>query len=127
MVLRALLFFSVVLLVLGGACAYLGHRSMALCPPLGRHPGAVWGFLGLFVATLIAAPILHRVPGLGPHLGGLFWLSYGLFSFVSTFIVYLAAADLVQALLRRGFHLQAGGWAFALALGGALLSVAAGA
>jgi len=127
MVLRALIFFSIVLLVLGGACAYLGHRSMALCPPLGRHPGAVWGFLGFFVAVLIAAPILHRVPGLGPSLGGLFWVSYGLFSFVSTFIVYLALADLVQALLRRGLHLQVGGWAFGLALGGALLSVLAGA
>jgi predicted MPP superfamily phosphohydrolase len=45
---------------------------------------------------------------------------------MSTFVVYLAAADLAQALLHVFAHLQAGPWAFALAAGGAVLSVLLG-
>ena len=126
MVVRMMVFLAVVALVLAGASSYLAQRSMALCPGLGRHPGLVWGFFGLFVASTFAAPLLHRIPALGARVDPLFWLSYGLFSFVSTYLVYLAVADLGQALLRRLAGIQAGGWAFALALGGALVSVALG-
>lgn len=99
---------------------------MALCPRLARHPGYVWGVLGLFAGLLFAVPLLHRVPFLGPGIDGLFWVSYGLFSFISTYLVYLAAADLLQALLKRAFGLQVGPWAFGLALGAALVSVGVG-
>ena len=126
MLLRTLLFLLVVALVLGGASVYLATRSMALCPALGRHPGPVWGFFGLFVGLTFAAPILHRVPALSESIDPLFWLSYGLFSFVSTYVLYLPAADLAQALLRRLAGIQAGPWAFALALGAALASVTRG-
>jgi len=126
MLLRTLLFLAVLALVLGGASVYLATRSMALCPALARHPGLVWGFFGAFVGLTFATPVLHRVPALSHRIDPLFWLSYGLFSFVSTFILYLPAADLVQTLLRRLAGVQAGGWAFALALGGALASVGLG-
>jgi len=126
MLLRTVIFLTTVLLVLGGACAYLGTRSLPLCPALAPHPGLVWGFLALFVVSVFAVPVLHRVPGLSRRVDPLFWLSYGLFSFVSTFIVYLPAADLAQALLRRAAGIQTGAWAYALALLAALASVALG-
>jgi len=127
MILRALLTISVLLLILGGAFTYLARRSMALCPALGRHPRLVWGFLGLFLALMFLVPLVNR---LADHRADfLYWLSYGLFGFVSTFLVYLAVADLLQFLLRRLAHApQALSlWAFQAALGAALLSILVGA
>ncbi len=126
MILRTLLFLSVLLLVLGGTLAYLGRRSMALCPALARHPALVWSFLGLFLGLLFLVPLVNR---LADHQADhLYWLSYGLFSFVSTFLVYLAVADLGQFLLRRLAHAPqvVGLWGFRAALIGALLSVLIG-
>lgn len=126
MILRTLLFLSVLLLILGGTLAYLGRRSMALCPALGRHPALVWSFLGLFLGLLFLVPLVNR---LADHRADfLYWLSYGLFSFVSTFLVYLAVADLGQFLLRRLAHAPqvVGLWAFRTALVGAVLSVLIG-
>jgi hypothetical protein len=126
MTLRTLIFLTIVLLVLGGACAYMGERSLALCPALHGHPALVWGVLAVMTGMMFAVPFLHRVPGLSRRIEPLYGLSYGWFGFISTFVVYLAAADLVQALLHRFAHLQAGPWAFALAAGGALASVLLG-
>lgn len=123
---RTLIFLSVLLLILGGTLAYLGRRSMALCPALGRHPALVWSFLGLFLGLLFLVPLVNR---LADHRAdSLYWLSYGLFSFVSTFLVYLAVADLGQFLLRRLAHAPqvVGLWAFRTALVGAVLSVLIG-
>ncbi len=126
MVLRAVLTLSVLLLVLGGAFTYLARRSMALCPALARHPRMVWGFLGLFLALLFLVPLVNRL--LDHRADFLYWVSYGLFGFVSTFLVYLAVADLVSFLLRRLAQVpQALGlWAFQAALGAAFLSVLIG-
>jgi hypothetical protein len=125
MVLRFLLFLAVVALVLGGACAYMAMRSMALCTALSRHPGLVWGTVGMFAGLTLALPALHRVPALSHQLDPLFWASYLMFSFFSTYVVYLAAADLAQWLLGCA-GIRAGAWAFALAAGGALGSVLLG-
>jgi hypothetical protein len=127
MILRAFLTISVLLLILGGAFTYMARRSMALCPPLARHPRFVWGFFGLFVALMILVPLVNR---LADHRADfLYWLSYGLFGFVSTFLLYLAAADLLQFLLRRLAQApQALGlWAFQAALAATLLSILVGA
>jgi len=126
MILRTVLFFGVLLLILGSTLAYLGRRSMGLCPTLARHPALVWGFLGLFLGLLFLVPLVNR---LADHRAdGLYWLSYGLFSFVSTFLVYLAVADLGQFLLRRLAHAPqvVGLWGFRAAVVGAVLSVLIG-
>jgi predicted MPP superfamily phosphohydrolase len=104
----------------------MAGRSMALCPALAVHPALVWAFFGLFVFLLFAVPILQRVPALSHRIAPLAWVGYGLFSFVSTYVVYLAVADLTQSLLRRGWGIQAGQGAFLLAAGAALVSVILG-
>jgi len=126
MALRTLIFLSIVLLVLTGACAYMGARSMALCPALAGHAALVWWTLGLLTGLMFAIPILHRVPGLGHRIEPLYALGYGWFGFISTYVVYLAVADLAQALLRQVAHLDTGAWAFYLAAGAALGSVLLG-
>jgi predicted MPP superfamily phosphohydrolase len=95
---------------------------MAMCPWLGRHPALVWGFLGAFVLLLVAVPLLHRSlpPQAASRLDCLYWISYGLFGLVSTFLVYLLLADFAQFLGRRLFHapdsLSCLAWALAAAL-----------
>lgn len=123
MALRTLIFLTAVLLVLGGSCAYMGLRTMALAPALAARPGLVWGVLALFAASLFAVPLLHRIPGLGPWMDPLFSVSYGLFSFFSTYLVYLAAADLVQALARLAAGARIGPWAVAAAVAATVLSL----
>ena len=123
---RALLSIALLLAILGSAFTYMARRSMALCPPLAKHPAGVWGFLGLFFLLMVLVPLLNR---LTDHRADfLYWLSYGLFGFVSTYLVYLLAADLGQFLLRRLVQAPAslGTWAFGLALGAALVSNLAG-
>ncbi len=124
--LRATLFISLALLVLGGAFTYMARRSMALCPALARHPRMIWGFFGLFLALLFLVPLVNRL--VDHRADFLYWLSYGLFSFVSTYLVYLAAADLLRFLLRRLVHAPQGLglWAFQIALCAAMLSVLIG-
>lgn len=124
--LRAALFIGLLLLVLGGAFTYMARRSMALCPSLARHPGAVWSFFGLFVGLMFLVPLINRL--LDHRADYLYFLSYGLFGFVSTYLVYLAAADLLQFLLRRLFPTlpELGQWAFQAAVGAALLSILVG-
>jgi len=124
--LRNLSFIALVLLILGGAITYMARRSMALCPPLSRHPGLVWSFFGLSLALMFLVPLVNRL--VDHQADFLYWLSYGLFGFVSTFLVYLAVADLLQFLLRRLPHApQALAlWAFQAALGGAILSILVG-
>jgi predicted MPP superfamily phosphohydrolase len=124
MALRTLIFLTTVLLVLSGACVFMAERSMALCPALAGHGALVWGLVGGLTALLFLVPLLRRVPGLG-WVQSLYWLSYGWFGFVSIYVVYLAAADLAQALLSLA-GVRAGPWAFALAAGGALASVLLG-
>jgi hypothetical protein len=123
---RAFLGIALLIALLGGLFTYLARRSMALCPPLARHPFGVWGFLAAFLALMVLAPMANRLTG--HRLDALYGLSYGLFGFVSTYLLYLAAADLIQALLRRVAHAPAGigTWAVGLALAAALLSCLAG-
>lgn len=123
---RALLGIALLLAIVGGIFTYLARRSMALCPMLARHPAGVWGFLGLFVLLMFLVPMVNHLTG--HRLDALYGLSYGLFGFVSSYLLYLAAADLIQALLRRFAHAPAGigTWAVGLALGAALLSCLAG-
>ncbi|WP_005034329.1 metallophosphoesterase [Holophaga foetida] len=123
---RIVLFLGVLLAVLGGAGSYMALRSMALCPPLGRHPSWVWGFFGAFTLLLFLAPILQRVPGLDSHVAPLFWLAHILFSLVSTYFVTLLMADIVQGLLRFGGW-RIGPWAVGCALGVTLLACGWGA
>ena len=125
MALRTLLFLAVVLLVLGGACAYMAERSMALCPALAVHPGVVRGVMVLFAVLLFALPALHRVPGLARAVDPMFGLSYGLFSFLSTYLPYLAAADLLQSLAGL-FGLPLRAWAVPAAGTAALVSALLG-
>lgn len=124
--LRTLLFISVLLAVLGGSLGYLARRSMALCPPLARHPYATWGFFLGFVVLIFLVPLLNRL--FNHRLEFLYALSWGLFAFISTFLVYLLAADLIQFLLRRfaGASNEVGRVAFWLALGASGLSLAIG-
>ena len=126
MILRTLLFLGLLLLVLGSSFTYMARRSMALCPGLSRHPWLVWGFFGLFLGLMILVPLINR---LANHQADfLYGLSYGLFGFVSTFLVYLAVADLLQFILRRLFALPqiVGLWAFQVAVGAAVLSILLG-
>ncbi|MBI4913959.1 MAG: metallophosphoesterase [Acidobacteria bacterium] len=131
--LQFLVFFTVLLVLLGGTGAYLALRSMALLPWLGRHPAWVWGCLAVTVLLIASAPVLHRsLPSEAAcRMEFLYWVSYGLFGLVSTFLVYLLAADLLQALARAvlGAPPWAGGFAWllaaALALGSNLLGLAA--
>jgi hypothetical protein len=126
MLLRALLFIGFALLVLVGAFTYMARRSMALCPALSRHPVLVWGMLGLFLGLLFLVPLANRL--VDHRADFLYWLSYGLFSFFSTYLVYLAAADLLQIVLRRLMpNPNLGLWAFQVAVGATLLSVVIGA
>lgn len=126
MILRALLTISLILLLLGGAFTYMARRSMSLCPPLARHPVLVWGFLGLFLALMFLVPLVNRF--VDHQADFLYWLSYGLFGFVSTYLVYLAVADLAQVLLRRlaGAPPTVGFWAFQTALAATFGSVLVG-
>jgi len=126
MALRNLIFLTVILLVLGAGCAYMAERSLALSPVLARHPALVRWTLGVMAGLLFAVPVLHRVPPLARWTGWMYWLSYGGFSFLSTYLPYLAAADLAQYLLGRFAGVRAGGWACALAAGAALVSVLLG-
>jgi hypothetical protein len=126
MVLRTLIFLTVMILVLAGAGTYMSERTLALCPLLAAHPGAVRLATLALLAGMLLMPILHRVPALGRAVTPLLWLSYGCFGLVSTFLVYLLAADLVQALVRLATGLRIGPWAYGLALGGALVSVLLG-
>ncbi len=122
--LRILLSIGLALLVLGGAFTYMARRSMSLCPALSRHPRLVWGFFGLFLGSMFLVPLINR---LANHQADfLYWISYGLFSFVSTYLVYLAVADLAQALVRRWTSAPVGLWAFQIALGATALSVLVG-
>ncbi len=123
---RAALSIGLLLALVGGIFTYLARRSMALCPALARHPAGVWGFLGLFILLMFLVPMLNHLTD--HRLDALYGLSYGLFGFVSSYLLYLLAADLGQALLRRFAQAPAsiGSWAVGLALGAALLSCAAG-
>ncbi len=123
---RTALSITLLLAILGSAFTYMARRSMALCPPLAKHPAGVWGFLGLFFLLMVLVPLVNRLTD--HRADALYWLSYGLFGFVSTYLVYLLVADLGQVLLRRLAHAPAsiGTWAFGFALGAALLSNLAG-
>ena len=123
--LRTLVFLTVVLLVLGGASIYVAERSMALVPALARHSGLVWGVPSALTAIMIATPILGRIPRLARCGAALAGLAFVWFGCLSTFVVYLALADLGQALLRLlGIH--AGPWAFVLAAAGTVVSILLG-
>lgn len=124
MILRVLLTISVLLLLVGGSFAYMARRSMALCPTLSRHPRLVWGFFGLFLALMFLVPLVNHL--VDHRADFLYWVSYGLFSFVSTYLVYLAVVDLVQFLVRRWISAPVGTWAFQAALGATLLSILIG-
>lgn len=126
MLLRSLLFFSFLLTVLAGSLGYLARRSMALCPPLARHPHTTWAFVLGFVALVFLVPLLNRL--FHHRLEFLYALSWGLFGFMSTFLVYLLVADLAQLLLRRlaGAPPGVGRVAFWFALGATALSLGVG-
>lgn len=120
MLLRFAIFFSVLLLVLGGAGTYVAERSISLWPALAAHAGAVRITVAALLAGMLLITLLQRVPVLGHRLGALLWLSHGCFGLVSTFLVYLAAADLVQALVRLAMGIQVGRWALMVAAVAAL-------
>lgn len=126
MVWRVLLFLIALVALLMGAGSYMALRSMALYPPLARHPALVWGFLGLFILLLILAPILQRVPGVDSHAAPLFWVAHVLFSLVSTYVVFLLLADIAQALLSLG-RWRVGPWAVGCAAGLTLITCTWGA
>jgi uncharacterized protein len=115
MKLRMLLFFLIVTAIIAAGCAYMAARSMSLWPVLQEHQVMVWGSAALFAVLQFGVPLLHRLCGIRSRL--LYWCSYMALGLVSTYFLYLAAADLVQAILRAVFHLPAavGTWALASA------------
>ena len=121
-------FISILTLILGAACLYMARRSMALFPPLQRHSLWVWGFFAGFLVLQFGVPLLHRIPALTHRADSLYWLSYGLLGFVSTYFMYLAAADFMQMILRRVFHVSpsVGPWVFGIAVSLAFFSVIIG-
>jgi predicted MPP superfamily phosphohydrolase len=120
------LFLTVVLLAMAAACAYMGGRTLALSPAAAAHPALVWGALALFAGLLFGVSALRRVRALVRWRPFLTALSYGLFGFMATYLLYLAAADLLQALARMLAGVQAGPWLVPLAAAAALGSVLAG-
>jgi len=121
------IFLLIVLSILGSLCWYMARRSMALCPQLHRHPAWVYGFFATFIVLQFGVPLLHRIPALAHRLDGLYWLSWGLFSFVATFLPFLAITDLIQWIARKlGAPTTFGTTAFGLALTLSLICVLAG-
>ncbi len=115
---RLLIFLSAVLAILGGTGWYLVKRSTTLCPLLARHPAWAWGPYVLFVGLLLFLPPLqHALASRGEFLAPLQLFGYLLFSFISTFLPLLLAADLLQAGARRLLHAPPtlGAWAFGAA------------
>ena len=104
------LFLTVVLLVLAAACAYMGGRTLALSPAAAAHPALVWAVLALFVGLLFGVSALGRVRALRPWRPFLTALSYGLFGFMATYLLYLAAADLSRPWPERWPGIRAGPW-----------------
>jgi predicted MPP superfamily phosphohydrolase len=90
---------AVIATVLCLACAYMSLRSMALSPLLKGHPWLTWGTFAFCLLTVLLVPFLTRHAGQGTAV--LAWASYIIFGLISTYIVYLAVADLAQYLLRR--------------------------
>ena len=116
MIWHFLLFVVVILAVLGGGSAYMGLRTIALCPSLGLHGAWVWGSLGMAILLFIMAPILQRIPWVGAKSGPMLWLGYSLFSLLTTYFVALLLVDVGQWLLGvLGWNVRA--WAVPLALG----------
>lgn len=99
---------------------------MGLYPPLRQHRLLVWLAVLAFLALQFGVPMLHRLSGF--RVIALSWLSYLSLSLVSTFFVYLLAADGIQALARRLFGAQPafGAWAFGTAVTLTLLSAGIG-
>jgi len=90
---------AIITTVLGAACAYMSLRSMALSPLLKDHPWLTWGTVVFCLLTVFLVPFLTRNGGHGTAI--LAWFSYTIFGLISTFIIYLAVADLAQYILGR--------------------------
>nr|WP_320131062.1 metallophosphoesterase [uncultured Holophaga sp.] len=99
MALRMLIFLLVLLGVLCGASAYMGIRTLTLCPPLARHAGWLWSLLGVFTVLVLLTPFLQRIPWLSHRLAPLFWVTFSLFSLASTYLVALLLMDALQGFL----------------------------
>lgn len=125
MVPRAVFFFTFLSLITL-AIVYMGRRSKRLCPRLAKTPTRVWGLLLVFLLLMLVAPFINR--SLGYQLNCLYWPSYLLFSFLSTYLIYLLAADVIQFILCRFYsnkeRIQL--WSFRVAFYASILSVIAG-
>ncbi len=121
---RMFLFLGILLLGLGSACFYMARRSMAFCPALQRQQGLVWGCVIAFLLLQFGAPLANRLLGL--RINALYWLSYLSLSLVSTFFLYLAAADFIQMLSRRFIGAAIEPWALLAAASLTVISTSLG-
>ena len=120
-----IIFLLLILLVMGALCGFMAWRTLALCPFLQHHPHWVWGFFAGFLILQFGVMALHRIPALTHRLGALHWFTFGLLGLISTYFVYLIAADGLQLLARGLFHAPPAIalWAFLLAVTCSCLSV----
>jgi uncharacterized protein len=111
---RMLLFLGTVILVLVSACFYMARRSLVLAPALQRHQGLIWSCMVAFLVLQFGVPLSQRL--LGIRISALYWLSYLSLSLVSTYFLYLAGADCLQALSHRFLGAAVGSWALLTAV-----------
>jgi predicted MPP superfamily phosphohydrolase len=86
----------------------------------------VWGTFALMLLTIFLIPVLSRHGG--HSVAAAAWMSYTLFGVVSTYIVYLGAADLIQYLLRRFWEApdSTSAWALWAAIAATIIAVTFG-
>ena len=94
-----MIFIAIITLILGLVCTYMSLRSMAFSPLLGRHPWWTWGVFVLLVSSIFLIPVMTRFAD--QRMAALAWVGFIMFGLVSTYLVYLGLADLIQFLLRR--------------------------
>jgi len=117
---------AIITLVLGLACAYMALRSMYFSPLLKSHPWLTWGVVIVLMLTVFMIPVFNRFAGPGAAIFA--FASYFLFGVISTYLVYLGAADLLQYILRRFFEApqSTGAWALWAAIAATVVSVIIG-
>jgi predicted MPP superfamily phosphohydrolase len=97
---RTFLFVLPIVLILGLACTYMSMRTLAFSPFLQKfHYSLTWGIFAFLLLSVFLIPVLARHAGLG--MAALAWVSYIAFGIISTYIIYLALADLFQYIACR--------------------------
>lgn len=106
-VLRAAVAITLFAVVFGPFALYAVRRSARLVPRLGARRAWLWTISLACLGLPMAIYGLWSHPGLWGALDLPFWVTHFLFGLYMTFVLYLAAADLLWAVARRAFHLPA--------------------